>query len=144
MAEGGAVLCCRGPGAAEATPGERYRALPRPLWGGCPRAGGGAGALGLLPVLRAEADERLRRRLRSVFGVASRERCDTAGMTRLLTALVHVALSSTETDGAVITSKHIDGKENGKPKKHACCILLIAQVRSATSAPSTPTLSTLK
>ncbi|XP_077035570.1 uncharacterized protein LOC143694276 [Agelaius phoeniceus] len=49
MAERQAVLCCRGPGAAGAAPGERRRALPRSLCGGCPRAGGGAGAAELQP-----------------------------------------------------------------------------------------------
>ncbi|KAL9850920.1 uncharacterized protein GJ701_006297 [Geothlypis trichas] len=104
MARGGAVLYCRGPGAAGPGPGEQRRALPQSLQGGCPRAGGGAGAPELQPSPSGCCWCRGRRWLRSALGVASRERCDSAAVTRLLTASVLVAHSSVRTDGAALSS----------------------------------------
>ncbi|XP_074393183.1 uncharacterized protein LOC141728493 [Zonotrichia albicollis] len=127
MAEGEAVLCCRGPGAAGAAPGERRRALPRSRWGGCPQAGGGAAAPELQPSPSGCCRCCGRRRLRRVLGVASRERCDIAGMTGLLPALVLEALSAMQTDGAALSGKARDGRENAQRREQAGCILPMAQ-----------------
>nr|XP_054491876.1 uncharacterized protein LOC129122245 isoform X1 [Agelaius phoeniceus] len=146
MAERQAVLCCRGPGAAGAAPGERRRALPRSLCGGCPRAGGGAGAAELQRLPRAAAAaaggggraaaEAAPRRAQP----CEQRALDIAGMTRLLSASVLVALPSTQTDGAASLSSKTqrwrgEWRAQGAPGR----ILLMAQGREGLSYPGRQT-----
>nr|XP_054490045.1 uncharacterized protein LOC129121126 isoform X3 [Agelaius phoeniceus] len=146
MAERQAVLCCRGPGAAGAAPGERRRALPRSLCGGCPRAGGGAGAAELQRLPRAAAAaaggggraaaEAAPRRAQP----CEQRALDIAGMTRLLSASVLVALPSTQTDGAASLSSKTqrwpgEWRAQGAPGR----ILLMAQGTQKIFFPSSPT-----
>nr|XP_054484010.1 uncharacterized protein LOC129117402 isoform X2 [Agelaius phoeniceus] len=146
MAERQAVLCCRGPGAAGAAPGERRRALPRSLCGGCPRAGGGAGAAELQRLPRAAAAaaggggraaaEAAPRRAQP----CEQRALDIAGMTRLLSASVLVALPSTQTDGAASLSSKTqrwpgEWRAQGAPGR----ILLMAQGTQEIFFPSSPT-----
>ncbi|XP_071308419.1 uncharacterized protein [Agelaius tricolor] len=146
MAERRAVLCCRGPGAAGAAPGERRRALPRSLCGGCPRAGGGAGAAELQRLPRAAAAaaggggraaaEAAPRRAQP----CEQRALDIAGMTRLLSASVLVALPSTQTDGAAsLSSKTQRWPGEWRAQGAPGWILLMAQGTQKIFFPSSPT-----